>query len=349
MPSQNEHNRLRYLHLRDQERSLLVAHSLKTRDIGEVAEIFKTTPQRVRYWVEKFFSPSFHSQRHGGFRHQKFDNVTQSLIHAALWDLLERFPLGTIRFFVKKLRKLKFAVVYSDVRKIFNSWNWSWKIPGVQQLHKYTPSNVEYYFTFAVGIRFLPLIHLKWLDEAHIMPSHLLKGHHVWGPRNERSIIINSASSLSSSFSLTALMTLDESHPIVLDLRTDTNTQFDFLRFMLYLLKNNHLKEGDYFLMDSARIHGADATWEIVNGLLKSRNIQLIWLPKYSPEFNPVELFWRYLKENLRHLPSINDFTFLQNKIIDITARCSMDYILGWYFEAITKWEGQKYQKQKKK
>jgi transposase len=52
--------------------------------------------------------------------------------------------------------------------------------------------------------------------------------------------------------------------------------------------------------MDSARIHGADATWDVVYGLLESKNIQLIWIPKYSPEFNPVELFWRYLKVSLR-------------------------------------------------
>jgi len=262
------------------------------------------------------------------------------LLRAALWDLLERFPLGTIPFFVRKLQKLEYPVEYYDVRRIFESWNWSWKIPGVQQLHKYTPSNIEYYFTFAVAIRFLPLVKLKWLDEAHIMPSHLLKGHRVWGPRNERSIIVNGSSSLTSSFSLTALMTLEESHPIIVDLREDTNTQFDFLRFLLYLLDNNHLQEGDYFLMDSARIHGADATWDVVYGLLESKNIQLIWIPKYSPEFNPVELFWRYLKENLRHLPSIEDFGCLQEKIIDLIAQCPMDYIFDWYMEAITKWQG---------
>ena len=77
---------------------------------------------------------------------------------------------------------------------------------------------------------------LKFLDEAHIVPSHLLKGmymnfikihslgHRVWGPKGEKSRII-SANSLGSSFSLTALMTLNEESPITLDIRTDSNTQ----------------------------------------------------------------------------------------------------------------------------
>jgi len=77
---------------------------------------------------------------------------------------------------------------------------------------------------------------LKFLDEAHIVPSHLLKGmyirfiqihslgHRVWGPKGEKSRII-SANSLGSSFSLTALMSLNEESPITLSIRTESNTQ----------------------------------------------------------------------------------------------------------------------------
>jgi len=82
---------------------------------SSVAEIFGTTPQRVHYWLTKFFSPGFHSATHGGKRRQKFDNLTMKLLRAALWDLLERFPLGTIPFFVRKLQKLEYPVEYYDV------------------------------------------------------------------------------------------------------------------------------------------------------------------------------------------------------------------------------------------
>ena len=91
--------------------------------------------------------------------------------------------------------------------------------------------------------------------------------------------------------------------------------------------------------MDSARIHGGDATWDLVFGLLSSKGVSLIWLPKYSPEFNPVELYWRYLKDKIRSLPSPNDFIQLQDHILDITASMSMDLVIGWYIEAMTKWQ----------
>ncbi len=178
-------------------------------------------------------------------------------------------------------------------------------------------------------------------------------GHWVWSPKGDRAIILSSAS-LSSSFSLTALLSLSEDQPIVLDLREETNTQvrflkllmmidqYDFLCFVFYLVLEGHLCDGDFFFLDSAWVHGGDATWELIFGLLASKNIQLIWLPKYSPEFNPVELFWRFLKENLRHLPEASTFGNLEEKVVEITASVPLDYVFGWYLEAITKWNNPK-------
>ena len=89
-------------------------------------------------------------------------------------------------------------------------------------------------------VRNLPLEQLKYLDEVHIVPSHLLKGnmnfinihslgHRVWGPKGQKSRVI-SANSLGASFSLTALMSLNEECPIVLDIRTDSNTQVSSIK-----------------------------------------------------------------------------------------------------------------------
>ncbi len=70
-----------------------------------------------------------------------------------------------------------------------------------------------------------------------------------------------------------------------------------------------------------------------------SKGVQLVWLPKYSPEFNPVELFWRHLKGQIRNLPRSQDFVNLQDLVVDITASISMDLIFGWILEAIAKWQ----------
>ena len=107
----------------------------------------------------------------------------------------------------------------------------------------------------------------------------------------------------------------------------------------MLLLDKEYLVAGDILIMDSARIHGADATWDLVFGLLNTKGVQLIYLPKYSPEFNPVELFWRYLKTKIRNLPRTEDFLQIQNHVMDITSSVPIDTIFTWYIEVITKWQ----------
>ena len=107
----------------------------------------------------------------------------------------------------------------------------------------------------------------------------------------------------------------------------------------MLLLDKEYLVAGDILIMDSARIHGVDATWDLVFGLLNTKGVQLIYLPKYSPEFNPVELFWRYLKTKIRNLPRTEDFLQIQNHVMDITSSVPIDTIFTWYIEAITKWQ----------
>jgi len=92
-----------------------------------------------------------------------------------------------VAFFTNELVELGFPVTYNDIRAIFRSWNWSWKgkvntidnnylVPAVQQLQKFTSRNMQDYFSYAISIRKLPMEKLKFLDEAHFVPSHLLKG-----------------------------------------------------------------------------------------------------------------------------------------------------------------------------
>jgi transposase len=63
--------------------------------------------------------------------------------------------------------------------------------------------------------------------------------------------------------------------------------------------------EGLNGLFDCA--HGAGAGWHQRGRRLKvPENISLLSLPPYSPELNPVENVWRYLKQN-----------FLSNRVFD--------------------------------
>jgi len=65
----------------------------------------------------------------------------------------------------------------------------------------------------------------------------------------------------------------------------------DWMNLFLEAL-SSHAKEREIFLiMDGAG-------WHTSNGLKIPDNIEIIYLPPYSPELNPVERLWQYIKSN---------------------------------------------------
>lgn len=58
------------------------------------------------------------------------------------------------------------------------------------------------------------------------------------------------------------------------------------------------LKPGQIVIMDNASIHKTDATRK----LIKEAGCELIFLPPYSPDLNPIEHFWVELKKKLRYI-----------------------------------------------
>ena len=65
--------------------------------------------------------------------------------------------------------------------------------------------------------------------------------------------------------------------------------------FLLFLTQLNQRTPGKEIaiILDNASIHRSKQTKEF---LQRHKNIHLFHLPPYSPEYNPVELFWRWIK-----------------------------------------------------
>lgn len=56
------------------------------------------------------------------------------------------------------------------------------------------------------------------------------------------------------------------------------------------------LQEGDVVIMDNASFHKSEKTRE----LIEQRGALLLYLPPYSPDFNPIENYWALLKLYVR-------------------------------------------------
>ena len=86
------------------------------------------------------------------------------------------------------------------------------------------------------------------------------------------------------------------------------------------------LKKGDIVLWDNARIHEAPDLIEQIEAL----GATVRPLPRYSPEFNPIELLWSKLKHWIRKARADTEEALLV-AVEEATERVSASDAQGWF------------------
>jgi transposase len=90
------------------------------------------------------------------------------------------------------------------------------------------------------------------------------------------------------------------------------------------------LRKGDVVLMDNLNIHKMHA----VRDAIEAVGATPVYLPTYSPELNPIELWWNDLKRQLRKL-GLNAQDVLQQAVRRLRAATPTAKIAGWFRNAL--------------
>ena len=123
----------------------------------------------------------------------------------------------------------------------------------------------------------------------------------VLSPFGEWPQLINTTG-LDKRYTLSILTTLDDPEkPVYCSLQEEANTQFTFLDFVCSALERGKLHHGNYLIMENATIHAGSNILRILLALLSMAGVFLIYLPKYSPELNPCECIFGYVKDQLQN------------------------------------------------
>jgi len=93
------------------------------------------------------------------------------------------------------------------------------------------------------------------------------------------------------------------------------NTDTDCFQCFLGEFSEVFSNSMNIMLIDNAGIHKAKR-------LIVPENIRLIFLPAYSPELNPIERFWQYIKQDIKG-EIFSDLAEMKNYIADILKKCS--------------------------
>lgn len=98
-----------------------------------------------------------------------------------------------------------------------------------------------------------------------------------------------------------------------------------FLRFVRKRLVPS-LRFGDVVVMDNLNIH----KMRDVRAAIERANATPVYLPTYSPELNPIELWWGDIKRTLRRL-AIDSQDELAKAARRLRATLRLDKIRGWF------------------
>ena len=86
------------------------------------------------------------------------------------------------------------------------------------------------------------------------------------------------------------------------------------------------LGPNDIIVMDNMRSHHA----KIVKNLLAEKHIQYLYLPPYSPDYNPIENMWSKIKANMRK-QKVRAATLLPEAIGKAFSTIHISDCIGWF------------------
>ena len=113
-------------------------------------------------------------------------------------------------------------------------------------------------------------------------------------------IIWTRTEDLSTRYSVSCIVGLDEEHSLIAA-RSNSNSQEDFYDFVEESITEGYLKPGQLLVCDNAAVYGGAEYLEHLQELVSIHNIDIRFLPTYSPEFNSCELVFSFVKSWLRY------------------------------------------------
>lgn len=109
--------------------------------------------------------------------------------------------------------------------------------------------------------------------------------------------------------------------PIVFEGTLNKELFVEYLEKMLFPT----LGEDDILILDNSSVH----TSKLVRETIKRLGIKAVYLPPYSPDLNPIELMWAYVKTILRRIKARNE-ELLIAAINTALSTITQDLIAGW-------------------
>ena len=146
-----------------------------------------------------------------------------------------------------------------------------------------------------------------FIDETGI--DHQIIKDHCWAPRGTKIICEKSGKARGRTSLIAGLCNGKPIAPFCFKGHMNTEVFIDWLEKILL----PGLFEGQVVVMDNASFHKSQK----IRDLIEKSGCKLVYLPAYSPDLNPIENYWAWLKRKIKCL-RLNEPVF--DKCLDIVS-----------------------------
>ena len=106
----------------------------------------------------------------------------------------------------------------------------------------------------------------------------------------------------------------------------DAGTSTDVFAAYVQQVLVPELKRGQVVVMDNLAAHRSRR----IQAIIEAAGASVLFLPPYSPEKNPIELFWSWLKSTLRRLKP-RSREAIEADIVDCMDALPKSHIRSWF------------------
>lgn len=165
-------------------------------------------------------------------------------------------------------------------------------------------------------------IDLRYLDEAGICLSPYVP--YGWQEKGE-TITIKSRSSSNNRLNILGLM--NRKNELEYQLHTQKVTSELIVSFLDQF--SQKITQRTVVIMDQAPIHTSEAMMK-KREEWKARNLELFWLPAYSPKLNLIEILWKFLKYEWIEVEAYQDWKslvkYVKTVLDNLGAKCAINF-----------------------
>eukprot|EP00808_Paulinella_micropora_P019013 g42248.t1 len=256
---------------------LLIMREARTNGAAAACKKYGVPYWKARYLEMKSFGA--HPNKHGGRRYSTLTPAAQLLLEWSAFIIWSEAPRNGDYQVMQMLKehlgwdwmeggpdgsaRTRVHRIRKNVLKFTN------KKASVINPKKYTIGNILKMYQYLDWVPTIPVVHLLFMDEVHLRDSDL------YGVQGCKSYPGQRVWNASQAFVI----------------QMDT---------VMAAYEAGMFVRGDKLILDNARVHTARDVVEPLKVLLAGVGVELVFLPAYSPEFNPCELAFGMVKSFMR-------------------------------------------------